>query len=105
MSEIKTITPEELQKELEAGKQYNLIDVREEEEVAEGMISKAVHIPMGQIPEHLDELDPNKEYIMICRSGGRSGRTCEYLNEQGYKVTNMVGGMLKWQGETTPKEK
>ncbi|KRG16081.1 rhodanese-like domain-containing protein [Lederbergia galactosidilytica] len=105
MSEIKTITPEELQKDLEAGKKYNLVDVREDEEVAEGMISDAVHIPMGQIPEHLDHFDPNQEYIVICRSGGRSGRTCEYLNAQGYNVTNMVGGMLKWQGETTPKEK
>lgn len=105
MSEIKTITPEELQQGLEAGNKYNMIDVREEEEVAEGMIPEAVHIPMREIPEHLNELDPSKEYVLICRSGGRSGNTCEYMNDQGYKVTNMVGGMLKWQGETIPKGK
>lgn len=103
MSEVKTITPEELEKLLETEDTLNLIDVREDEEVAEGMILGAVHIPMGEIPEHLDKLDINQEYIIICRSGGRSGRTCDYLNELGYKVTNMVGGMLKWTGHTEPK--
>ncbi|MBS4195092.1 rhodanese-like domain-containing protein [Lederbergia citri] len=104
MELIKTVTPEEVQKQLEEGKTLNLIDVREDEEVAEGMIPEAVHIKMGDIPEKLDKLDLHSEYIIICRSGGRSSRVCEYLFDQGYNVCNMVGGMLEWEGSLKPKK-
>ncbi|MBS4208608.1 rhodanese-like domain-containing protein [Bacillus sp. FJAT-50079] len=103
MSEIKTITPEEVRNQLIEGNNIHLIDVREDDEVAEGMIPQAVHIKMGEIPDHLDQLDKDKEYILVCRSGGRSGRVCEFLMEYGYNVTNMVGGMLEWTGEQKPK--
>lgn len=66
MQEIPIITPEELKEKLEKGEKLNLIDVREEEEVQEGMISEAKHIPMGEIPNSLDQLDKQKEYIFIC---------------------------------------
>lgn len=102
--DIKTITPDEVKERLEKGETLNLIDVREDEEVAEGMIPEAVHIRMGDIPDYLDKLDPKNEYIFICRSGGRSGKVCKYLWAQGYEhVVNMVGGMLKWTGELKPK--
>lgn len=71
--------------------------------MAEGMIPEAKHIPMGEIPESLDQLDQNVEYIMICRSGGRSARVCQFLQDNGYKVVNMEGGMLNWTGVTKPK--
>jgi rhodanese-related sulfurtransferase len=100
MEEIKIITPEELQKKLEAGEKLELVDVREDEEVAEGMIHGAKHIRMGDIPANLDYFDKDKEYIMICRSSRRSENVCYYLQEQGYKVRNMIGGMLNWTGET-----
>ena len=96
---MKEITTTELQHQLENGTVPNMIDVREDEEVAQGMIQGAVHIPLGELPERLDEIDKSKSYIMICRSSGRSGRACEYLEAQGYDVTNMVGGMLDWHGE------
>jgi len=102
--EIKTITPEEVKTKLENEETLYLIDVREDEEVAEGMIPEAVHIRMGDIPEHLEQLDKDIEYIIICRSGNRSGKVCKYLMFQGYeKVLNMSGGMLKWTGEIKPK--
>ncbi|MBS4175949.1 rhodanese-like domain-containing protein [Lederbergia citrea] len=103
MEEIKTITPEEVKNQLREGKNLHLIDVREDDEVAEGMIPKAVHIPMGEIPDQLDQLNRDNEYILVCRSGGRSGRVCEYLMEQGLNVKNMVGGMLEWTGPQEPK--
>ena len=103
MEEIKTITPEEVKVQLEEGKTLNLIDVREDDEVAEGMIPEAVHIPMGEIPESLDQLDKNIEYVIICRSGGRSGNVCQYLTEHGYHATNMAGGMFEWTGSQEPK--
>ena len=46
----------------------------------------------------MNELDREKEYIIICRSGARSANVCHYLQDQGYKVSNMVGGMLEWKG-------
>ncbi|MEK4875706.1 rhodanese-like domain-containing protein [Bacillus sp. FSL W8-0102] len=104
MQEIPIITPEELKEKLEKGEKLNLIDVREEEEVQEGMIPEAKHIPMGEIPNSLDQLDKQKEYIFICRSGRRSENVCHYLQEQGYKVRNMIGGMLEWTGKVQPKK-
>lgn len=100
MEEIKTITPEELQKKLEQGEKLDLVDVREDHEVAQGMIPGAKHIRMGDIPANLDYFDKDKEYIFICRSSARSGNVCYYLQDQGYKVRNMTGGMLEWTGKT-----
>ncbi len=100
MEEIKMITPEELQEKLEAGEKLELVDVREDEEVAYGMIPGAKHIRMGDIPANLDYFDKDKEYIFICRSSHRSENVCYYLQEQGYKVRNMIGGMMNWTGET-----
>ena len=100
MEEIQTITPEELQKKLESGEKLELVDVREDQEVAAGMIPGAKHIRMGDIPANLDYFDKDKEYIFICRSSARSGNVCYYLQEQGFKVRNMVGGMMHWSGET-----
>lgn len=97
---MKEITPVEVKELLESGKTLNLIDVREADEVAEGMIPSAIHIPLGEVAERTSELDKDKAYIMVCRSGGRSGRAAELLGEQGYDVTNMTGGMLAWDGAT-----
>lgn len=99
MEPINIITTEELEKKIENGEELNLIDVREDEEVAEGMIPGAKHIRMNDIPARIDEFDKDKEYIFICRSSRRSENVCYYLQDQGYKVRNMVGGMLDWKGE------
>lgn len=96
---MKQITPQELEEKIERGEKLNIIDVREPEEVAEGMVYGAKHIPMMQIPKRLDEFDKEQEYIFICRSSNRSGQVCRFLEGHGYKVVNMVGGMLEWTGE------
>lgn len=67
------------------------------------MIEGAKHIRMNDIPANLDYFDKEKEYIFICRSGRRSENVCHYLQEHGYKVANMVGGMLEWDGEVIVK--
>ncbi|MGG0410757.1 rhodanese-like domain-containing protein [Peribacillus simplex] len=103
MEEIKIITTEEVEAKLEAGEALELVDVREDEEVQEGMIEGAKHIRMNDIPANLDYFDKEKEYIFICRSGRRSENVCHYLQEQGYQVANMVGGMLEWDGEVIVK--
>ncbi|MBB6636412.1 rhodanese-like domain-containing protein [Cohnella thailandensis] len=97
MSSYDTTTVEQLKARLDAGEKLHLIDVREDDEVAYGMIDGAVHIPMGQIPERLADIPKDEEVIFICRSGNRSGRVCEYLAAQGFgKTVNMLGGMLAW---------
>ncbi|CAM4152675.1 sulfurtransferase [Bacillus manliponensis] len=99
MTEVNTITAKEVQERLENGETLFLVDVREDEEVEYGKIPEAVHIKMGDIPSKLDVFDKENEYIFICRSGMRSENVCHYLNEQGYKTVNMVGGMLQYEGE------
>lgn len=85
---------------LSSGTAVNIIDVREAEEVAEGKIPGAVNIPLGLIEFRKQDLDRSKDYVMVCRSGGRSSRAAEYLEGQGYQVINMTGGMLAWEGTT-----
>ena len=96
---MKEITTVELKQKLENGETLHMIDVREDEEVAAGIVPGAIHIPLGEIPERMAELDKATPYVLICRSGGRSGRAAEFLEAQGYDVTNMVGGMLDWHGD------
>ena len=47
----------------------------------------------------MHELDKSKEYIMVCRSGARSSRATQFLESYGFKVINMAGGMLAWEGK------
>ena len=97
---MKEMTAKEVELLVNDGKQLNIIDVREPDEIATGKISGAVNIPLGLVESRMNELDKSKEYIMVCRSGGRSGRAAEYLESHGYKIVNMQGGMLDWEGET-----
>ena len=97
---MKTMTAKEVEQQLSEGKELNIIDVREDDEVAEGMIPGAKHIALGTVEERANELDKDQSYIMVCRSGGRSGRASQILEEKGYDVTNMEGGMMSWEGPT-----
>lgn len=94
---MKEITTKELALKLKEEKNISVIDVREDKEVAQGMIPGAHHIPLGQIPDRLDEIAKDQHHFIVCRSGGRSGKACAFLTEKGYDVTNMTGGMLAWQ--------
>lgn len=93
------ISAEEVLQRIQNKKEVNLIDVRTDEEVASGIIPGARHIPLHELPERMQELDKEKEYILVCRSDGRSGKATKFLNANGYKALNMIGGMLKWQGK------
>ncbi len=75
-----------------------LLDVREQEEYAAGHISKAVLIPLGQLPDRLSEIPKDKLVIAVCRSGRRSGQATELLQQKGFTQTHsMQGGMNAWQ--------
>ncbi|MER2088688.1 MAG: rhodanese-like domain-containing protein [Sporosarcina sp.] len=92
------ITPIEVQERLNTDKTIHLIDVREVDEVKEGKIPGAIHIPLGLLEFRMHELDKSIEYTMVCRSGGRSGRAVQLLEGHGFKVVNMIGGMNDWEG-------
>ncbi|MBM6618166.1 rhodanese-like domain-containing protein [Bacillus suaedaesalsae] len=96
---MKEISVKELETLLDEGKEVNLIDVREVDEVATEKIPGVINIPLGLLEFRMHELDKSKVYIMICRSGGRSGRATQFLESQGYNVINMTGGMLAWEGK------
>lgn len=89
----------QLEQKLLHGEPVNMIDVREVKEVAEGKIPGVMNIPLGLLQFRIHELDKEKEYIIICRSGGRSAKATQFLEEHGYKAINMNGGMLAWKGE------
>lgn len=95
----KEISAHDLAERLKSGEELNIVDVREPVEWEEGHIPGAKHIPLGQLPQRLEELDPKQEWFIVCRSGGRSGLACELLSESGYNVVNMTGGLLAWRGE------
>ncbi|MGI6878698.1 rhodanese-like domain-containing protein [Microbacterium sp. gxy059] len=71
-----------------------LIDVREEDEFAQGRVPGAVNIPLSQLGERLGELPP--EFDVICAAGARSARAAEALAPHGYEATNVAGGTNAW---------
>ncbi|MFF2755522.1 rhodanese-like domain-containing protein [Psychrobacillus sp. NPDC058041] len=96
---MKEITAKEVEQKLANGDALQIIDVREVDEVAAGKIPGITHIPLGLLEFRMNELSKTEPYIMVCRSGGRSGRATQFLADQGFDVTNMIGGMLAWEGE------
>ena len=74
-----------------------ILDVREDDEWAAGHIPGALHIPLSEVPSRLDELPDEGEFLVICRSGGRSARAAQWLGQNGYDAINVSGGMGAWQ--------
>ncbi|MDZ5784626.1 rhodanese-like domain-containing protein, partial [Marinococcus luteus] len=71
-----------------------------DEELDEGRIPGSVHIPLGTIPDRMNDLDASQSYVTVCRSGKRSARAAEALQDQGFDVRSMAGGMNDWTGKT-----
>ena len=99
------LTPREFLDRRERGEDMTLLDVREDWELEKAPVpTEVVHIPMGEISGRLSELDPNKETVVICRSGGRSAQVAQYLERQGFgKVFNLSGGILAWSRVIDPR--
>lgn len=74
-----------------------LLDVREAYEFEVGHAPGAVNIPVDEIPSRFeDELDPDEDYYVICRTGGRSIQITQWLTAQGYMVFFIGGGYDAW---------
>lgn len=100
----KEITPQQVAERLKKGETLSMLDVREPAEWVEGHVIGAKHIPLGQLLMRMEELDPNGETIVMCRSGGRSGLACELLIEKGFNVVNMIGGLGAWSDDFLVRE-
>ncbi|WP_239614969.1 sulfurtransferase TusA family protein [Cohnella mopanensis] len=89
---------------LAEGSDAVILDVREPAEFAFNHIPGAISIPLSELESRMNELDPSKEFYVICRTGRRSGLACQQLNEKGYKVSNVMPGMTAWTGPTEQTE-
>jgi rhodanese-related sulfurtransferase len=97
---MENITVEEVKKRMDAGEELHLVDVREPFENADYNIG-GILLPLGQImamqTDDIDDLK-DKEVILYCRSGNRSGQAAMFLEMMGFENTkNLVGGILAWQ--------
>ncbi len=74
------------------------IDVREPDEVASGSIDGAINIPLGDLPNRLNDLQATRDVVVLCRSGGRSAKAAELLWSAGFRdVINLEGGMIAYE--------
>ena len=98
------ITPSELKQRLDNGDDLQIIDVREDSEVAIGRIPNSKHIPLAQVLSRMDEIDPNRETVVHCKMGGRSARAIDALQRSGYKgkLLNLKGGIIGWSNDVDP---
>ncbi len=102
---VKGIQIEEVKEKLTTSKEsFQVLDVREEEEVKKSRILGSTWIPLGKLEKHLGELDKKKEIAVHCASGLRSYNACLKLQHRGFEnVKNIDGGMLCWCDDSEPK--
>ena len=90
------ITEKELKEKMAKGGLV-LLDVREDDEVADCKIPESIHIPLAQVNTRFKELDPQKEIVVYCAAGVRSARASKILDGAGFKkVKNLKGGIGRW---------
>jgi len=87
-------TVDELEAALQTG--ARLVDVREPYEYESGHVLGAVLVPLSTVPTSLDQFTADGPTYVICRSGARSYRACEYLSDHGLEGINIEGGTLAW---------
>jgi molybdopterin/thiamine biosynthesis adenylyltransferase/rhodanese-related sulfurtransferase len=103
--DVPEITPTELKERLDRGDRLTIIDVREPFEWDIGNLEQhgARLIPLKQVPQRMDEISPDEEIVLQCRSGARSAQALGYLRQHGYeRLLNLKGGILAWSDEVDP---
>jgi rhodanese-related sulfurtransferase len=97
---IKSLSATELKIKIDSEEPIFLLDVRESFEYHHAKIAGSILIPLNQIPQRLQELDVNKEIVVICHHGIRSMQAANFLDQVGFKlVSNLVGGIDAWSIE------
>ena len=83
-----------------------ILDVRTPEEIPlDGKIANSVMIPVQVLGQYLNQLDPSKKILVYCHTGNRSLVAMQILNDNGFKVINMAGGISSWSANRFPVEK
>ena len=93
---MKEISFDEFYK-LYQNEKLSLVDVREVEEFETLHLEGAQNLPLSQLADIYDQLDKEQLHYVICKSGMRSARACQFLEEHGYKVINVQGGMTAFE--------
>lgn len=98
------ITATELKQRLDNGDNIQILDVREDSEIAISRIPNSIHIPLAQVLNRMDDIDPDRETVVHCKMGGRSARAIDALQRSGFKgnLTNLKGGIIAWSNEVDP---
>lgn len=100
---MEDLTQEEWVSQLENDDNAVVLDVRTDDEVADGIIENAIHIDIYRGQEfiaEIEELDKSKNYYVYCRSGNRSGQACNIMEQLGFEnAYNLEGGILEWEGD------
>jgi rhodanese-related sulfurtransferase len=92
---VRGIKAREAAEKIESGDAF-VLDVRERQEWEAGHIPQATHISHAEIKARLTEIPKDREVIVVCRSGNRSGHVGKELRDVGYDVLNLEGGMRAW---------
>ena len=105
---IENITPQEaftLIQDNQDNPDFVILDVRTPEEFANGYIENAINLDYysDTFRDELNKLDKNKTYLIYCRSGNRSGKALNIMEELNFReVYNMMGGIIQWEAEGFP---
>lgn len=100
---VQEIDPSEFKRQLDAGTDVRLIDVREPWEIAIVGLPQAINIPLNELPQRLSELDPKAQTVVMCHSGARSRRAAAFLASRGFEhVANLTGGIDAWARDIDP---
>jgi adenylyltransferase/sulfurtransferase len=101
---VREMSPVELSKRLAGGDSLLVLDVRNPEEIDICRLEGSTVIPLPELPRRLGELDKNREIVVHCKSGRRSLKAIEVLQEAGFRnLHNLTGGILAWISDVDPK--
>jgi adenylyltransferase/sulfurtransferase len=97
--------PRELKERLDRGEPIVIVDVREPQEYQINRIPGSRLIPLGELPQRYEELDPNAAIVCQCKSGMRSAKATGFLRSIGFKnVRNLAGGIIGWIDQVDPTQ-
>jgi rhodanese-related sulfurtransferase len=100
---ISQCTAQQLQQRLQNNDDFLLLDVREPNEYAYAHIEGSQLIPLRQLPEHLQELNPEQDTVILCHHGMRSQQACLFLEQYGFtRLFNLQGGIDAWSVACDP---
>jgi adenylyltransferase/sulfurtransferase len=104
-STMEEITATQLKQRLDQGDDIQIIDVREPHEYEIGQIPNSKLIPLGQVLNRMNEIDPDRETVVHCKMGGRSAKAIDALQRSGFpgKLANLKGGITAWSDEVDPR--